>query len=387
VSRPTRYLSRMILFVVAVAIVGALLFPGLSRAFLANPALNGVILAAMIIGIGYAFRSVLGLRPEIAWIESFQARRPDAANTAAVEPSLLAPLAKMLGERAGGRFAISPIAMRSVLDGIGARLAESREISRYLIGLLIFLGLLGTFWGLLQTIASVGDVIGDLSIESGDLALVFNDLQTGLEAPLTGMGTAFSSSLFGLGGSLVLGFLELQTSQAQNRFYNELEDWLSGAARLGEAGGGYEPGAEGPAASPAYVQAMLEQTADNLDRLERSVAYGDDARRRTAEALGALVDRLSALDDHLRGQYAVLTRLADSQERAEPALMRLAGAAEGGALGIDEQTREHIRTLVTQTGQIREEMATGRARSVQEIRGEIKVLARTLAALAEEAEP
>jgi len=393
-SRPTRYLTRMILFVIAVAVVGALLYPGLSRAFLANPALNGVILGAMVIGIVYSFRSVLSLRPEIDWIETFQAARPEAGQAARPEagqavvaqPSLLAPLAKMLGERASGRFAISPIAMRSVLDGIGARLGESREISRYLIGLLIFLGLLGTFWGLLQTIASGGDVIGDLSIESGDLALVFNDLQTGLEAPLSGMGTAFSSSLFGLGGSLVLGFLELQTSQAQNRFYNELEDWLSGAARLGEGGSGYEPGTEGMA-SPAYIQAMLEQTAENLDRLERSVAYGEDGRRQTAEALGALVDRLTALDDHLRGQYGVLTRLADSQERVEPALLRLAAAAEGGTLGLDDQTRDHVRNLVTQAGQIREELAAGRAQSVQEIRSEIKVLARTLAALAEEAEP
>lgn len=374
-SRPTRYLTRMILFVVAVALVAAILFPGLSTAFMANPVLNGVILGAMVIGIAYTFRSVLSLKPEIAWIESFQAQRPGAGQATPATPSLLAPLAKMIGERSGGRFAISPIALRSVLDGIGARLAESREITRYLIGLLIFLGLLGTFWGLLKTIDAVGGVIGGLSVETGDLARVFADLQSGLEAPLGGMGTAFSSSLFGLGGSLVLGFLELQSSQAQTRFYNELEDWLSGAVRLGE-GTGPEGGFGEPAAMPsipAYLQALLQQTAENLDALERTVALGEESRRQTNQTLNQLVDRLAELDQHMRAQQGVVARLAQ--------------ASEEGQLGIDEETRRHLRNLDAGVERLREEAAGGRDRAVHEIRSEIKVLARTIAALAEEAEP
>jgi hypothetical protein len=375
-SRPTRYLTRMILFVVAVALVAAVLFPGLSSAFMANPVLNGVILGALAIGIAYTFRSVLSLKPEIAWIESYQAQRPGAGQATPAQPSLLAPLAKMLGERTGGRFAISPIALRSVLDGIGARLSESREITRYLIGLLIFLGLLGTFWGLLRTIGAVSEVIAGLSVESGDLARVFADLQTGLEAPLGGMATAFSSSLFGLGGSLALGFLELQSSQAQNRFYNELEDWLSGAVRLGDTGaeaGG--PGAEAALmpSIPAYMQALMQQTAENLDALERTVALGEESRRQTNQTLNQLVERLADLDQHLRAQQTTVSTLAQ--------------AVEGGQLGIDDETRRHLRNLDAGIDRLREDGAAGRDRAVHEIRSEIKVLARTIAALAEDAEP
>ena len=209
-SRPQRYLTRMILFVAVVAGVVLLLFPALERAFMANPGLNGLIIAVLLLGIGYIFRQVLILKPEVAWLESFQTNRP--ASDAVQEPVLLAPMARMLGERKG-KLSLSALSMRSLLDGIDARLDETREISRYLIGLLIFLGLLGTFWGLLGTVSAVGDVIGSLSVEGGDVGMMFGNLQQGLQAPLTGMGTAFSSSLFGLAGSLVLGFLELQASQ------------------------------------------------------------------------------------------------------------------------------------------------------------------------------
>jgi hypothetical protein len=303
-------------------------------------------------------------------------QRPGAGQATPAQPSLLAPLAKMLGERTGGRFAISPIALRSVLDGIGARLSESREITRYLIGLLIFLGLLGTFWGLLRTIGAVSEVIAGLSVESGDLARVFADLQTGLEAPLGGMATAFSSSLFGLGGSLALGFLELQSSQAQNRFYNELEDWLSGAVRLGD--GGAETGGPGAEAAlmpsiPAYMQALMQQTAENLDALERTVALGEESRRQTNQTLAQLVERLADLDQHLRAQQTTVSTLAQ--------------AVEGGQLGIDDETRRHLRNLDAGIERLREDAATGRDRAVHEIRSEIKVLARTIAALAEDAEP
>ncbi|MEC8585893.1 MAG: flagellar motor protein MotA, partial [Pseudomonadota bacterium] len=172
--------------------------------FLANPALNGMILAALLIGILFALRQVVRLRPEVAWIESFRRQQPGLSMIDA--PRLLAPIAAMIGERRDERMSLSTLSLRSLLDSLATRLDESRDLSRYLIGLLIFLGLLGTFWGLLTTVGAVAQVIGNLSIESGNLVDVFANLKAGLESPLAGMATAFSSSLFGLAGSLILGF-------------------------------------------------------------------------------------------------------------------------------------------------------------------------------------
>ena len=188
-----------------------------------------MILAALLIGILFALRQVVRLRPEVAWIESFRRQQPGLSMIDA--PRLLAPIAAMIGERRDERMSLSTLSLRSLLDSLATRLDESRDLSRYLIGLLIFLGLLGTFWGLLTTVGAVAQVIGNLSIESGNLVDVFANLKAGLESPLAGMATAFSSSLFGLAGSLILGFLDLQLGQAQNRFYNELEEWLSSLTR------------------------------------------------------------------------------------------------------------------------------------------------------------
>ncbi len=380
-SRPTRYLTRMTLFVVVVIVVALVLGQGLLRAFDANPALNGVILGMTILGIAYAYRSVLTLKPEIAWLESVQSHRPQTASPAP-EPRLLGALARMIGERQG-RLTMSAMAMRSVLDGVGARLGESREISRYLIGVLIFLGLLGTFWGLLQTISAVGQVIGGLSIEEGDLALVFSDLKEGLEAPLAGMGTAFSSSLFGLAGSLVLGFLELQASQAQNRFYNELEDWLSGTARL--TGGGAVPG-DGEPALPAYLQGLVGQTAENLDSVQRLLAANEQSRRESVGAMHLLAEKLATLNDHMRTQQTVMVRVAESQHELRPLLARLSEIAGADGFGIDEGSRQHIRNIETLLRQISDDLEQNRNQTIGEVRSEIKTLSRTIAALAEGAE-
>jgi hypothetical protein len=382
-SHPRRYLTRMALFLVAVAIVLALLGPGLAAAFMANAVLNGVIVGVLVIGIVFVFRSVVRLMPEIAWLEHFKAQRAGRTDAPAPPaPSLLAPMAKMLGER-HGRLTFSALSMRTLLDTIGARLSESREISRYLIGLLIFLGLLGTFWGLLQTIGAVADVIAGLSVGEADIAIMFADLKAGLEAPLSGMGTAFSSSLFGLAGSLVLGFLELQASQAQNRFFNELEDWLSGAAKL--TGGG--PGGEGETSVPAYLQALMEHTAENLDSLQRMIAQGEEGRRQANANLSTMAERLATLTDQMRTEQQLMMRLAETHTELRPVLGRLADAAASGAFGIDDHTREHVRLMELHMRRIIDEMTLSRDLTVSEIRGEIKLLARTIAALAEEAEP
>jgi hypothetical protein len=386
-SRLQRYLTRMILFLVVVLAIAVALFPVLQRAFLVNPALNGLILGVLLLGILYTFRQVLMLRPEVAWIEHFQAGQPATARPvaagAAPEPALLAPMARMLGERKG-RLSLTAPAMRSLLDGVGARLDEGRELSRYLISLLIFLGLLGTFWGLINTIGSVADVIGGLSVGTdGDVGAMFSNLQEGIAQPLSGMGTAFSSSLFGLAGSLVLGFLDLQAGQAMGRFYTDLEDWLSGATRLS---GGVGTG-EGEQSVPAYLQALMEQTADNLDMLQRTVAQSEEGRRSANQNLTALTEKLSTLTDQMRAEQTLMLRLAESQMELRPILQRLADVLGAGQdFGLDDATRQHIRNMDVYASRILEEVATGRTQTVQEIRSEIKLLARTIAALAEESD-
>ena len=239
-SSPRIFLIRMMVFLILCALVAIVLSKQIWVAFLANPGLNALIIGILIIGILLAFRQVLRLFPEVNWVNGFRLADPGLA----VEqpPVLLAPMATILGDRMG-RMAISSSMMRGILDSIAARLDEARDMSRYMTGLLVFLGLLGTFWGLIETVGSVGNVINTLK-PGGDAGAVFEALKEGLAAPLSGMGISFSSSLFGLAGSLVLGFLDLQTSQAQNRFYTDLEDWLSTTVR--DLGVSAEPVSAGP---------------------------------------------------------------------------------------------------------------------------------------------
>ncbi len=220
----------MLVYLAVVAGVCAMLFIPLKLAFLANWGFNTLIVGVLTVGMGITFRQVLVLQTEIDWIKLF--RTGEAGLSVAEEPRLLKPLARHISGMRKDRFRLSALSLRTVLDGIRERLDESREISRYLIGTLIFLGLLGTFWGLLGTISAVGQVINGLDVGNRDYAAVFGELKAGLQAPLRGMGTAFSSSLFGLGGSLVLGFLDLQAGHAQNRFFNGLEEWLSGVTQF-----------------------------------------------------------------------------------------------------------------------------------------------------------
>ena len=373
---PRRYLIRMLLFLVAVAAIVATLSQALHSAFTANPGLNGLIIGVLLLGIIYSFRQVIVLKREVAWLDNFRTGRPGTSVETA--PRLLAPMAAMLGERKG-RFSLSAIALRSVLDGISARLEESRDLSRYLIGLLIFLGLLGTFWGLLGTITKVGAVISGLGIASGDVNAVFDDLKLGLQAPLADMGVAFSSSLFGLAGSLVLGFLDLQAGQAQNRFFNDLEDWLAGQTRLASTGSL----GDGDHSVPAYVQALLEQTVDSLDNLQRTLHRSEEARIAAHDNISSLADKLGTLTDQMRTEQNLLLKLAETQFELKPVLARLAEAARDGGLGFDNATRGSIRNIDVHMSRLLEEMATGRAEMVSELRSELRVLARTLAAIAE----
>jgi len=375
-TRPYRFLFRMVVFLAAVIAVCVALRGGLTAAFLANPPLNGMIIGVLLLGIGYNFRQVLVLNPEVTWIEHFRRDQPKLSRHK--PPRLLAPMATMLGERKG-RVSLSAIATRSMLDSIGSRLDESRDISRYLIGLEIFLGLLGTFWGLLETVGAVSTVIGNLSTAT-DTAALFNDLQAGLKAPLSGMGTAFGTSLFGLAGSLVLGFLDLQASQAQNRFYNDLEEWLSSLTRLSSGG----PLAESDQAVPAYIQALLEQTADNLENLQRTMARAEEGRGVNNATLASLADRLTQLTEQMRAEQTLLARLAEAQMELKPVLTRLADAAGRTGPGGDEALRTHLRNMEVYLARIIEDGAAGRTQMTQDLRNEIRLLARTIAALAEE---
>ncbi|MFT5182657.1 MAG: hypothetical protein ACI8S3_002550 [Alphaproteobacteria bacterium] len=376
-TRPQRYLTRMAIFLlIAAAAVGAL-YNQLFESFMANPAINGIIVFVLVFGILFVFRQVWMLNVEVNWIETYRSEQPGLSVTAS--PRLLAPMATMFGERSG-RLSLSTMSMRSILDGISARLDESRDLSRYLIGLLIFLGLLGTFWGLLQTVRSVADVIAGLQVTGGDVTGVFDSLKTGLNAPLAGMGTAFSSSLFGLAGSLILGFLDLQAGSAQNRFYNELEEWLSGQTRVSSGAGGIS---EGDHSVPAYIQALLENTADSLDNLQRTIAQGEATRGKTDVALTVLADGLTTLTDQMRTEQELMLRLAQSQNDMQPVLQKL---AEGSSGAIDEATRSHIRNVDIYLARLVEESASGRTQMVQELRAEIRLLARTIAASSDESD-
>lgn len=235
-SNPKHTLFWMSFYLLVVIIVCGLIYSPLYSAFQANWVFNSVILGILVIGIVISYRQVFTLIPELQWIASF--RTGDAALSVKQEPRLLKPLTRHLSvDLKKDRFRMSAMSLRTILDAIRARLDESREISRYIISLLIFLGLLGTFWGLLITISSVGNVIINLNIEGGEFNKIFGELQAGLLKPLEGMGTAFSSSLFGLGGSLILGFLDIQAGHAQNRFYDALEEWLAGVTHLVDTDG------------------------------------------------------------------------------------------------------------------------------------------------------
>jgi gas vesicle protein len=368
-TQPRQHLIWMAIGLVAVVALAWLLSGPIYTAFLHNPALNSGIFVVLLIGMSYIFWQVIRLYPEIEWIERL--KRNELGGSGDPEPRLLAPMAAMVRERTG-RLSLSTAALRSLLDSISSRLDESRDISRYFIGLMVFLGLLGTFWGLLGTISGVAEAIGAISVTSGgDVASLFGQLKAGLEKPLAGMGTAFSASLFGLSGSLVLGYLELQASQAQNRFFNELEDWLAERTRLTSAGSV----GDGDQSVPVYIQALLEQTADNLENLQRIVSRGEDSRNQANQQMNALVERLGGLTDQMRTESQLMMKLAESQTEMRPVIARLAEAMQAGRFGIDEQSRTHLRNMDSQISRLADESIRGRQSALQELRNDIKKLA------------
>ncbi len=348
-----------------------------------NPGVNGVILGILVAGIAYIFRQVLLLDPEIDWIESFRHREAGGEEPMAGRrpaPRLLAPMARMLGARQVGRVSLSASSLQTLLDGIGSRLNETRETSRYLIGVLIFLGLLGTFYGLLETVRSVGGVIGGLNVGGSDLA-------ARLRQPQIRAGIAA-----GRDGHRVQ--LVAVRARRQSR---------AGFSRP-PGGSGAEPLLQRPrrvavdlypvvgrrlwamAATPrsrSISRRLLEQTADSLENLQRILARGEESRIGANSTLTALTDRLGILGEQMKAGQMLMLRLAENQLELKPALARLADIAEG-SVGHDDALRSHLRNIEAYTARLIEDLAQGRAQSVQELRGEIRILARTIAALAEE---
>jgi hypothetical protein len=310
-TRPQVFLWRMTLFLI-LAVLLAIILDGqtqqIRHSFMANPGLNALIIGVLLVGIVYSFRQVLRLYPEIAWVNNFRISDP-ASTSEKSTPVLLAPMATMLRDRTG-HLSLAAGSMRSLLDSVASRLEEQRETTRYLVGLLIFLGLLGTFWGLLQTVSSVGATIGALDTNAGENTLLFDQLKEGLAGPLKGMGTAFSCSMFGLAGSLILGFLDLQAGHAQGRFYNELEDWLSGITELQPAD------AAGAAAMPPQLRFALidmqRSIADLNDKVELRMLNDN-----TGDAVKDLAAGVDKLIRQMRAEQKVVREWADEQAQQQ----------------------------------------------------------------------
>jgi len=433
-STPLPYLIRMLLFLVAVAGLTYVLHEDLIRVFLHTPILDGVIVGVLLLGIFFVFRQVILLWPEVNWMRRYQHRDVDAAPLPTDSINLLAPMAAMLGERQD--FRLSPTATRAMLDGIATRLDERRELARYLIGLLIFLGLLGTFWGLLETIGAVADAIANLHVSAGDPLKMFSMLQGSIEGPLKGMSTAFGASLFGLSGSLVLGFLELQASQAQGRFHIELEEWLARATSLSDPGLASSDGRQGNVS--AYIGALLERNAEGVDNLIRALKRVEESRQATVASYSTLVERLASLAETVRTQQTLLARftelaielrsavgrltdrvtasedlphviedlqaavdrltvrplpepdrelMAEHHRNLEERLERQADEVRGALARLAERVPDadreavaaHRRNIENNLTRLIEESARDRATLTEELRGELRLLARTVA--------
>jgi hypothetical protein len=308
-NSPQVFLWRMSLFLI-LAVLLAIILDGqtgqLRHSFMANPGLNGLIIGVLLVGIIYAFRQVLRLYPEIQWVNNFRISDPGLAVDK--QPVLLAPMATMLRDRTG-HLSLATGSTRTLLDSVASRLDEQRETTRYLVGLLVFLGLLGTFWGLLQTVSSVGSTIGALDTSGSENVMIFDQLKEGLEGPLSGMGIAFSSSLFGLSGSLILGFLDLQAGHAQSRFYNELEDWLSNITELQSADEGVKD------VSPQLRFALIDMQrslSDLSEKVEMRILNDN-----TGDAVKDLAQGVDKLIRQMRAEQKVVREWADEQAQQQ----------------------------------------------------------------------
>jgi hypothetical protein len=363
-SQPIRQIVTMLL-VVALVIAGAWVIAAqLTGIFQTNPLLNGFIGFVFLLGVATCFWQVLILMQSVNWIEDFARRIP--GHEASRPPRLLAPLAALLRAR-GARMQISSSSSRSILESVATRIDEARDITRYLVNLLIFLGLLGTFYGLATTVPAIVDTIRSLAPQEGESGLqVFEKLMGGLENQLGGMGTAFSSSLLGLAGSLVVGMLELFAGHGQNRFYRELEEWLSSITRLGLSSG------DGDGGEAGANTVVLDQMAAQMEALQTLYTQSDITRVMVEDKIDDLARAITRLAEKMEGgasQTDALTRIADGQDRLVEAL----GGAETGAQA-DAESRMRLRSIDVQLMRILEEISAGRQESIADLRGDLSAL-------------
>lgn len=369
-SQPVRQIVLMLLVLGLVAAGGYLGFATLRGVFLTNPYLNAVIATVFVLGVLSCIRQVVLLMNAVSWIEAFARQGPGEDLRAA--PSLLLPLATLLRTR-GARMQLTSTSTRSILDSVATRVDEDQDITRYLGNTLIFLGLLGTFYGLATTVPALVETIRGLSPQEGDTgADIFNRLQVGLESQLGGMGTAFSSSLLGLAGSLVIGLLELFAGHGQARFYRELEEWLSSITRVGFAGGD-----EGGTAETAFMGQVVDHMAEQMESLQLMFTQSDIARAQTDRRLGEVAASVTQLARTLdeRDSGPGLDRIAQGQERILEALDRLTLATQEAS---DAEARMRLRSIDVQLLRILEEISAGRQESLAELRADIAGLARSL---------
>lgn len=371
--RLSRYLATMAIFLVAVLAVGAALIGRLEGAFIANPLLNAVLIAVWLIGIAYIVLQTLRLSPEVKWVREVQRNRMAVKDM--TPPPLMGSLARLMESRTTP-LSLSPTALRAVLDGVAVRLDESRETARYFIGLMIFLGLLGTFWGLLKTVSSVGGVVNGLSV-TADPTELFTTLKAGLQGPLVGMGTAFGSSLLGLAGSLVLGFLDLQLGQAQNRFFVDLEDWL-----FASAGGNGDRGLGEEVSPLPVIQALVERTAANIDNFRQIMTDAETGGFQSVEALRVLADRIDALTATEENQQRVIHALMAQRMETDQAMLALLTkfdqALSDGALAADPSIGTYLQGIENGIQRLVNDQDQTRARALEEARAEIGRLARSI---------
>jgi hypothetical protein len=368
-SQPFRQISLM-LIVLALTGVGAFLaLPSVLPIFAANPYLNGVIIFVFFIGVVACFYQVFQLIGSVRWIENFASDTPDPDTTA---PQMLAPLASLLRTR-GARMQVSATSTRSILDSVSTRIDEAREITRYIVNMLIFLGLLGTFYGLATTVPAVVDTIRSLAPSEGEGGVdVFSRLMTGLEAQLGGMGVAFGSSLLGLAGSLVVGLLELFAGHGQNRFYQELEDWLSSITRVGFTAG------DDATAEQNIMAGVVDHMAQQMETLQALFVKSDENRSAVDEKLGKLADAVDRMTNRMQGAdpaSQALERVALGQERLVMTLETQAENGNGGGDGMDAESRMRLRSIDVQMLRILEEISAGRQETMAELRHDISLLA------------
>ncbi|MGB3409368.1 MAG: biopolymer transporter ExbB [Jannaschia sp.] len=375
-SQPIRQIVQMLAVLGAVGVGVWLAYPRVAPIFAANPWLNGTIILVFFLGILACFAQVFQLFSSVSWIEGFAEARP--GHDFARAPGLLAPLAALLRSRSA-RSQISASSSRSILDSVGARMEEARDITRYIVNTLIFLGLLGTFWGLATTVPAVVDTIRSLNPESGEAGVaVFGRLIGGLESQLAGMGTAFASSLLGLAGSLVVGLLELFAGHGQNRFYREMEDWLSSITRVGLVGDSGEETIDqySLAAVLDHMNYQMEALSDMFQRAEAGRLAADSKLSTLSEAVTAMVYRLDreGRSDGIAETVEALNRVALGQEH----IVEVLRGSSGGGDGLDAESRMRIRSIDVQLLKVFEEMQQGRQAATDDLRGDLGALTRSI---------